>query len=550
MTMLDTRIPDFPTNPSDGFQIKEDLPDGGYVIWTYSEQFNQWTYEVFTAAIDGFIYTRQVRTTPTEIVNASGAIEIIETQEQVNNLISDVADRAVKATARTADQVDFLQNSIGKGSWMHTFAGVGFPQTSEFWTKDNVTNFADITRILVNDKGLAAQGTNDPGTLSDTRVGDYLIIQERGSNDFGMYVVDDVAFEVIEGQTIREFGLKLYEGRGNGQTIVNSSRCQITTSRPMYVVVQDTEPKVSTRGVLWYREGDDILSISNYATGQVGVNGPQWTAINGGGPDANPDDYLKLSGGTMKGELAMGGHKVTGIGDPAADAQAANKRYVDTRLKRTGGTEQKMQGILYLGGHKIAGVGDPELSTDAANRKYVDNQIAAIPEPEVGGGSFIDDYDGNRFCRAGNLQTNLNSGDVLFMDADYNSTEKPDEIAYISLPKDEFDWHAFTNSGNIKVKAGSSTAGYYYAFAYMHQSSDQVLVSVFPLKTYPDKKLEADSGAPCYFNGLFFSEGAKTSGAAFSLPDGRRRARNSDGTFRGDDPSTPDVNEAWVDGEA
>ena len=346
------------------------------------------------------------------------------------------------------DQIDFLQNSIGKGSWMHTFAGVGFPQTSEFWTKDNVTNFADITRISVNDKGLAAQGTNDPGTLSDTRVGDYLIIQERGSNDFGMYVVDDVAFEVIEGQTIREFGLKLYEGRGNGQTIVNSSRCQITTSRPMYVVVQDTEPKVSTRGVLWYREGDDILSISNYATGQVGVNGPQWTAINGGGPDANPDDYLKLSGGTMKGELAMGGHKVTGIGDPAADAQAANKRYVDTRLKRTGGTEQKMQGILYLGGHKIAGVGDPELSTDAANRKYVDNQIAAIPEPEVGGGSFIDDYDGNRFCRAGNLQTNLNSGDVLFMDADYNSTEKPDEIAYISLPKDEFDWHAFTNSGN------------------------------------------------------------------------------------------------------
>ena len=30
----------------------------------------------------------------------------------------------------------------------------------------------------------------------------------------------------------------------------------------------------------------------------------------------------------------------------------------------------------------------------------------------------------------------------------------------------------------------------------------------------------------------------------------RRRARNADGTFRGDDPSTPDVNEAWEDGEA
>ena len=29
---------------------------------------------------------------------------------------------------------------------------------------------------------------------------------------------------------------------------------------------------------------------------------------------------------------------------------------------------------------------------------------------------------------------------------------------------------------------------------------------------------------------------------------GRRRARNADGTYRGDDPSTPDVNEAWEDG--
>ena len=27
----------------------------------------------------------------------------------------------------------------------------------------------------------------------------------------------------------------------------------------------------------------------------------------------------------------------------------------------------------------------------------------------------------------------------------------------------------------------------------------------------------------------------------------RKRARNADGTYRGDDPSTPDVNEAWED---
>ena len=58
---------------------------------------------------------------------------------------------------------------------------------------------------------------------------------------------------------------------------------------------------MSYRGALWYRESDDVLSISNYETGYAGGIGPQWTEINGGGPGANPDDYLKLTGGTITG---------------------------------------------------------------------------------------------------------------------------------------------------------------------------------------------------------------------------------------------------------
>jgi hypothetical protein len=33
-------------------------------------------------------------------------------------------------------------------------------------------------------------------------------------------------------------------------------------------------------------------------------------------------------------------------------------------------------------------------------------------------------------------------------------------------------------------------------------------------------------------------------------PKKRVRARNADGTLKGDDPSTPDVNEAWEDGDS
>lgn len=33
-------------------------------------------------------------------------------------------------------------------------------------------------------------------------------------------------------------------------------------------------------------------------------------------------------------------------------------------------------------------------------------------------------------------------------------------------------------------------------------------------------------------------------------PAKRKRARNDDGTLKGDDPNTPDVNEAWTDGNS
>ena len=37
--------------------------------------------------------------------------------------------------------------------------------------------------------------------------------------------------------------------------------------------------------------------------------------------------------------------------------------------------------------------------------------------------------------------------------------------------------------------------------------------------------------------------------AAKKAPAKRKRARKADGTLKGDDPSTPDTNEAWEDGK-
>lgn len=42
-----------------------------------------------------------------------------------------------------------------------------------------------------------------------------------------------------------------------------------------------------------------------------------------------PEDALLLSGGEMRGEIRMGGHKISGIEAPEASDDAVNKGYVD-----------------------------------------------------------------------------------------------------------------------------------------------------------------------------------------------------------------------------
>ena len=153
--------------------------------------------------------------------------------------------------------------------------------------------------------------------------------------------------------------------------------------------------------------------------------------------DSKFSEYLPLTGGTMTGNIAMNGHTVSGLGDPNADAQAANRRYVDTRLKRTGGAQQKMEGILYLGGHKIADVGDPELNTDAANRKYVDANYSLKDlfwkwEPEPGNNlttGFIHWYESeNDSILDFNITTQTQNGTIDVPDFAKVSTSQPFSI--------------------------------------------------------------------------------------------------------------------------
>lgn len=96
---------------------------------------------------------------------------------------------------------------------------------------------------------------------------------------------------------------------------------------------------------------------------------------------------LSLSGGTMSSggaaDIVMNGSRVTGLNNPALPQDASTKSYVDTAiasaigisgefLRLTGGT---MSGAIAMGTSKITGLGDPTDNADAANKLYVDNAV-------------------------------------------------------------------------------------------------------------------------------------------------------------------------------
>ncbi len=87
---------------------------------------------------------------------------------------------------------------------------------------------------------------------------------------------------------------------------------------------------------------------------------------------------LPLAGGTMSGAIAMGTSKITGLGDPTANQDAATKAYVDTadalKLSLTGGT---MSGAIAMGSAKITGLGTPTDNADATTKLYVDGILGS-----------------------------------------------------------------------------------------------------------------------------------------------------------------------------
>jgi len=84
---------------------------------------------------------------------------------------------------------------------------------------------------------------------------------------------------------------------------------------------------------------------------------------------------LPLAGGTMSGAIAMGTNKITGLGDPTANQDAATKKYTtDTFLPLAGGT---LTGAVDAGSNKITASYTPSAGADLTTKTYVDGILSS-----------------------------------------------------------------------------------------------------------------------------------------------------------------------------
>jgi hypothetical protein len=163
-----------------------------------------------------------------------------------------------------------------------------------------------------------------------------------------------------------------------------------------------------------------------------------------------------------------------------------------------------MAGNLYMGGYYIAGVGDPQKSDHAVNRRTLDAAIADIEIPDLSNDSGpTNKYDGNRFSVSGTSTKSLSSGDVMFLNGEA-STNSMANVTAIALPESEFDWDACAKSGVVKAKNGAKVAGYFQVYDIKKNEGRNVILNVALLQLGTAPSIDYETGAPCYFQGVFF----------------------------------------------
>lgn len=221
----------------------------------------------------------------------------------------------------------------------------GLVDTYRITYNDSTTSTFTITNGAKGDKGdnayvwirYAAQEptavSHNFGVLPDNWMGVYSGNSATAPTDWTQY---------------QWFEIKGEKGDTGNPATLNSSAISYQTSDSGTVVPSgtwsSTIPTVAQGKYLWTRVTlafNTGSAVTSYSVSRMGIDGTgAVSTVCGVSPNSNGNVALEAAdvgalpsaGGTLTGDIAMSGNKVTGLGAPSGNADAANKSYVDTAL--------------------------------------------------------------------------------------------------------------------------------------------------------------------------------------------------------------------------